>query len=63
MRVFSKSAIDGKWDVGVSHYSDCVIIENCWYIFRGEFVRCVADKETGFSNRTVTDNDASELHQ
>jgi len=41
------------------HNRDGVVIEDCGYIFRGEFVGCVANEETCLANGTVTDDDAS----
>lgn len=42
-----------------SHNSDCIVVENCRHIFRGELVRRVADQETRLANSTVTDDHAS----
>lgn len=45
-------------DVGCSHYSDGVVVEDRRDIFRGKLVCGVADKETCLADSTVTDDDA-----
>jgi len=45
-----------------SHYSDGIVVEDGRHVFRGEFVRGVADEETGLADRTVPDHDASVGH-
>ena len=37
-----------------SHNSDCVIVEYCGYVFRGEFIGRVRDQEARLANGTIT---------
>jgi hypothetical protein len=47
--------------MGSSHDGDGVIVKDGRDVFRGEFVRSVAYKETCFADRTVTDDDTPDV--
>jgi len=48
----------GKEELGGSHYSDGVVVEDRGNIFGGELVRGVADEKTCLADSTVTNDDA-----
>jgi hypothetical protein len=38
------------------HYSDGIIIEDCWDIFRRKLIGSVTDEKTGFPNGTIAND-------
>lgn len=41
------------------HYRDCIIVEDCRNVFRGELVCRVADEKARLTNSTVANHDTS----
>ncbi len=43
---------------GDLHNGDRIVVEDCWDIFRGEFIGGIGDEEARLADSTVADYDA-----
>lgn len=53
LRSASCALCEAQRDGEYSHYCNRVVVEDCRYIFTGEFVRCVGDEQTCLANCTI----------